>query len=455
MRRLRVVRVERTPVTECAGILATIPQYGERPLSDLNSSRPIIVSRRGMNALISKDLTAPTVGLLPIAPSVREALIATAPYYPPEFRENLAEDVCASPFATDVIDAPMSARYFTALAPGLKPSELTSRPTLKEIPRTEERCQHDVTSVEGLAVESRRPYDQSKTAGRATRHLLAGAHRDLRDPLTALLRLNSDWDFRRTDSVAQRMIEQQRQALEVMTDLIDGFLTIAELETAGQPTKLADLASPFADGKPRETSAKLAPRADTWSAAWSMQSAVDWPESPVVVGPASRARRVLLIDEDQWALGALRIYLLCTGYRVFAAASADEALDLVRMARMGPSLIDIVIADLDVAGDDDGIAAIDKTRRLAGYNVPAVLLMDQASIEIGMPALAADVSRLRKPVNVDELNVLISEMLKKRPKALSLVPLRAIDAKLHKMNPAQAPLIPKVSHEVTIQMAAP
>ena len=102
---------------------------------------------------------------------------------------------------------------------------------------------------------------------------------------------------------------------------------------------------------------------------------------------------------------------------MFAAASADEALNLVRMARMDPSLIDIVIADLNLTGDD-GIVAVDKTRRLAGYNVPAVLLMDQASIEIGKPALAADVSRLRKPVNVDELNVLIGEMLK-RPKALS------------------------------------
>ena len=371
-----------------------------------------------MNAFISKDLTALTVALLPIAPSAREAMIATAPYYQPEFRENLAEDVCAAPFATDVIDAPISARYFTALAPGLKASGLISRPAPREMPRTEEGCQDDLTSMEGLTVESRRAHDQSKTASRARRHLLAGAHRDLREPLTALLRLNSDWDFRRTDAVAQRMIEQQRQTLEVMTDLIDGFLTIAEPETAGQPTMLTDLASRSAGGKPRETSAKLAPRADTWSAAWSMKSALDRPESPVVVGPASRARRVLLIDEDQGALGALRIYLLCAGYRVFAAASADEALDLVRMARMGPSLIDIVIADLDLTGDDDGIAAIDKTRRLAGYNVPAVLLMDQASIEIGKPALAADVSRLRKPVNVDELNALIGEVLK-RPKALS------------------------------------
>jgi len=103
---------------------------------------------------------------------------------------------------------------------------------------------------------------------------------------------------------------------------------------------------------------------------------------------------------------------------VFAAATADEALDRARMAVMGPSLIDIVIADLDLTGDDDGIAAIDQTRRSVGHDAPAVLLMTQASIEIGKPALAADVSLLRKPVNVDELNALIGKILK-RPKALS------------------------------------
>jgi hypothetical protein len=65
--------------------------------------------------------------------------------------------------------------------------------------------------------------------------LLAGAHRDLREPLTAMLRLNSDWNVRGTDMVAVRMIEQQRQALEVMADLIDSFLTIAEPEIARAP----------------------------------------------------------------------------------------------------------------------------------------------------------------------------------------------------------------------------
>jgi DNA-binding response OmpR family regulator len=244
--------------------------------------------------------------------------------------------------------------------------------------------------------------------------------------LTALLRLNSDWEFWATAVIAQRMIEQQRQALEVMTDLIDGFLTIAELETARQTAILMDPASRSPGGRLRDVSATLAPRADEWSAEWSLIFAGDRPESPVAVGAASRAHRVLLIDEDRGVLGALRIYLLCAGYRVFAAASADEALD---RARMRPSLIDIVIVDLDLTGDDDGLAVIDKTRLLLGYNVPAVLLMTQASIAIGKPALVADVSLLSKPVNVDELNALIGEVLK-RPRRSRLAQLKTAGANL-------------------------
>jgi CheY-like chemotaxis protein len=378
-----------------------------------------MVTRNGMKAFVSKDLTALAVNLLPIAPSARKTMIATVPYYSPEFRDDLAEDFCAAPVATDVVNTRMSARFFTTLASGLNASGPISRPPLREMSRTEEACQDDVPCMKGLTVDSRRANDQSKSSSRATRNLLAGAHRDLREPLTALLRLNNNWDFRRTDAVAQRMIERQRQMLEVITDLIDDFLTIAEPETAGQPIMLTDLASRSSGANPHEMSATLAPPAETWSAEWSMKFALHRPESPMVAGPVSRARHVLIVDEDQGALGALRICLLCAGYRVFAAASAGEAFNLVRMARLGPSLIDIVIADLDLTGGDDGIAAINKARRLAGYNVPAVLLMDQASIEIGKPTLAADVSPLRKPVDVEELSALIGEVLK-RPKALAL-----------------------------------
>jgi CheY-like chemotaxis protein len=379
-----------------------------------------------MNPFGARDLTALAATLSPVGPSAREALIATVPYRQSEFREDLAEYVCAAPLATDVIDAAIAAGHFNAPASALKAAGLRSRTAPRGKPRTSEGCQDDLASVEGLTVALRRARDRSETASRARRPLLAGAHRDLREPLTAMLRLNSDWDVRGTDMVAVRIIEQQRQALEVMADLIDSFLTIAEPEIARQPALLTDLASRSAGRKLREASETPEPRAAEWSAEWSVISAVGRPEVPVAVGPAFRARRILVIDEDRGVLGALRIYLLCAGYRVFAAANADEALD---RARMATSLIDIIIANLDLTGDNDGLAVIDKARLLLGYNVPAVLLTTQTSIEIGKPAPVADVFLLRNPVNLDELNALISEVLK-RPRRSRLAHLRTTGAKL-------------------------
>ena len=387
--------------------------------SDLKSTAPTNVSRSAMNPFGAKDLAALAATLSPVGRAARKALIATAAYRQAEFREHLAEYVCAAPLATDDINAAIAARRLNAPAS----ARLRSR-TAK--PRTSEGGQDDLARVEGLTVALRQARDRSETASRARRPLLAGAQRDLREPLTAMLRLNSDWNARGTDMVAVRMIEQQRQALEVMAGLVDSFLTIAEPEIARQPALLTDLASRFVGRRLREASATPEPCAEEWSAEWALISAVDRPGVPVAAGPASRTRRVLLLDEDRGVLGALRIYLLCAGYRVFAAATADEALD---RARTATSPIDIIIANLDLTGEDDGLAVIDKTRLLLGYKVPAVLLTTRTSIEIGKPALVADVFLLRSPVNLDELNALIGEVLK-RPRRSRLAHLRTTGAKL-------------------------
>jgi hypothetical protein len=65
---------------------------------------------------------------------------------------------------------------------------------------------------------------------------------------------------------------------------------------------------------------------------------------------------------------------------------------------------------------------------LLGYNVPAVLLTTQTSIEIGKATLVTDVSLLRNPVNLDELNALIGEVLN-RPRRSRLARLRTTGAK--------------------------
>src|SRR5437588_3352102 len=394
-----------------------------QPRSGLTSTAPIRVSRNAMNPFGAKDLTALAATLSPAVPSAREALIATAAYRQSEFREDFAEYVCAAPLATDVIDAAIAGEHFNGPASALKAAGLRSRTAARGKPRASEGWQGDLASGEGLTGALRRARDRSETA-RA--RLLAGAHRDLREPLTAMLRLNSDWDVRGTGMVAVRMIEQQRQALEVMADLIDSFLAIAEPEIARQPALLTNRASRSAGGGLREASATPEPRPEDWSAEWSMISTVDPPEGPVALGPATRTCRILLIEEDRGVLGALRIYLLCAGYQVFAAADADEALD---RARMATSLIDTIITNLDLTGDDDGLAVIDKTRLLLGYNVPAVLLTTQTSIEIDKHARVADVYLLRNPVNLDELNAMIGEVLK-RPSRSCLAHLRTTGAKL-------------------------
>jgi CheY-like chemotaxis protein len=302
---------------------------------------------------------------------------------------------------------------------------MSTRPRRSK-PRGSERSEDDPANVEVLTAALRRTRDQADTNSRASRRLLGGAQRDLREPLTAMLRLHSDWDVRGTDMVAVRMIEQQRQALHVMADLIDGFLTIAEPEIARWPAPLTNLLVQSAGEKRGDGSAAAASRAEERSAERFMISAVGRPEVPEAVGPASRVRRVLLIDEDREVLGALRIYLLCAGYRVYAAA--DAALERARMARMATSLIDLIIANLDLTGDDDGLAVIDKARLLLGYNVPAVLFSTHTSIEIGKQALLADVSLLRKPINVNELSALIGEVLK-RPRRSWLAHLRTTGSK--------------------------
>jgi CheY-like chemotaxis protein len=358
-----------------------------QPRSDLKSTAPTSVSRNAMNPSGAKGLTALAATLSPIGRSAREAL-AAAPHF-----QSAGQRFRAAPWGKA---------------------------------RTRTGCQDDLASVKGLTVALRRARDRSETATRASRPLLAGARRDLREPLTAILRLNSDWNVRGTDMLAVRMIEQHRQVLQVMTDLIDSFLTIGELEITRQPALLTDRASQSAGGELREASAMPEPRAEDWSADWSMTSSVDRPEVPVAFGPATHTRRILLIEEDRGVLGPLRIYLLCAGYQVFAAANAHEALD---RARLATSLIDIIITNLDLTGEDDGLAVIDKTRLLLGYNVPAVLLTSQTFMEIGKRGLVADVFLLRDPVNLDELNALIGEVLK-RPRRPRLAQLRTTGAKL-------------------------
>ena len=90
----------------------------------------------------------------------------------------------AAPLATDAINAAIAAGQFNATASALKAAELTSRTAPRGRRRTSEGCEDDLASVEGLKIALRQARDRSETASPARRPLLAGAHSDLREPLT-------------------------------------------------------------------------------------------------------------------------------------------------------------------------------------------------------------------------------------------------------------------------------
>ena len=115
--------------------------------SDLKSIAPTSVSRSAKNPVGAKDVTALAATLSPVGRAAREALIATAPYRQSEFREDLAEYVCAAPWATD--NAAIAAGHLKAPASALalKAAGLRSRTAPWGKPRTSERCQDDARSI--------------------------------------------------------------------------------------------------------------------------------------------------------------------------------------------------------------------------------------------------------------------------------------------------------------------
>src|ERR1700694_2506533 len=115
--------------------------------SDLKSIAPTSVSRSAMNPFGAKDLTALAATLSPVGWAAREALIATPPYRQSEFHEDLAEYVCAGPWATD--NAAVAAGHLRAPTSALKPAGLRSRTAPWGKPRTGEGCQDNLASVKG------------------------------------------------------------------------------------------------------------------------------------------------------------------------------------------------------------------------------------------------------------------------------------------------------------------
>lgn len=121
--------------------------------------------------------------------------------------------------------------------------------------------------------------------------------------------------------------------------------------------------------------------------------------------------RVLVVDDDEDALELSRLVLTDDGAEVRIAASAEEALDILKQWDQWRP--DVLVSDIGMPGED-GYELIRQVRALPvdrGGQVPAVALTGYASLEDQKRALAAGYQLfMTKPVEREDMAVAIARL---------------------------------------------
>ena len=132
-------------------------------------------------------------------------------------------------------------------------------------------------------------------------------------------------------------------------------------------------------------------------------------DSPGELNTATRsAATVLVADDDETSLRALRLLLTREGHDVIEALNGETALQLARDKRPDVLVLDVVMPGMD------GIEVCDRVRKVSGLELLPILLItayeDHESRVRGLQAGANDF--IMKPVNPDELGLKIQNLLR-------------------------------------------
>ena len=140
---------------------------------------------------------------------------------------------------------------------------------------------------------------------------------------------------------------------------------------------------------------------------------------PVVAAPDQERRRetddrhtmlddmdliVLIIENNPDVLFATTRKIESWGGSVLTAASTHEALEQVREIGMAP---DIILADYQLDGDDNGIRTIQAVRQETGTEVPAIMITASREETLTEDSQRHNFTVLTKPVKLSRLRPLI------------------------------------------------
>jgi len=133
------------------------------------------------------------------------------------------------------------------------------------------------------------------------------------------------------------------------------------------------------------------------------------PPAGAALGNDLKRARILAIDNEQDALGLLRVILESAGAEVMTVDSASRALALLRHASF-----DAIVADIGMPGMDgfEFIRSVRQTLPAPANRVPAAALTAYARSEDRLKALASGFQlHLAKPVNPSELVAAVASLV--------------------------------------------
>ncbi|RZK19118.1 MAG: response regulator [Pedobacter sp.] len=115
---------------------------------------------------------------------------------------------------------------------------------------------------------------------------------------------------------------------------------------------------------------------------------------------------ILIIDDDNRNIFALKAVLKAKGFGCLSATSAREGFSIIEENDVSVVLMDMMMPDMD---GYQAIAAMKKSEKM--QNIPVLAVTAQAMVGDKERCLAAGASGyVSKPINVDELLVQINEV---------------------------------------------
>jgi len=117
--------------------------------------------------------------------------------------------------------------------------------------------------------------------------------------------------------------------------------------------------------------------------------------------------RILLVEDEPGVRNAMRMLLDIEGYHVTTAATAEEALQLLR----GSNKFDLLVTDYHLEGGSTGTQVIAAARAILDDSFKAILVTGDTSSAVREMQGDANLRIASKPINPDELLALVKALL--------------------------------------------